>query len=182
MHWLQTKCPRPDGGGRHEQAAQRVRVRMPLVDLVDQFITELKRLEIWPDDFARACSARGMTDKDRELLELYERYQQRLVDHQLFDAEGCYWAARSLLQSGQRRPFKNVQFVVVDGFTDFTRTQHEMLQALAEQGSAIAISLPLEAAEAGQPPRSDLFAKTNRTLQELRERHTQLQVESLPRF
>src|SRR5262245_51823262 len=34
-----------------------------LVDLVAAFISELKRLEIWPEDFRRACVARGLADK-----------------------------------------------------------------------------------------------------------------------
>ena len=40
------------------------------VDLVAEFITELKRLEIWPEQFLKACQARGLTLKDTELLEL----------------------------------------------------------------------------------------------------------------
>ncbi len=65
-----------------------------LVELVGELIGELKRLEVWPEDFQRACAARGMTPKDRELLDLYQAYQQRLGEHQLYDAEGRFWSAR----------------------------------------------------------------------------------------
>ena len=72
-----------------------------LVDLVCEFISELKRLEIWPEEFHRACSARGIGDKDVELSEIYEAYQQALREHGLFDAEGRFWSARDVLQKGE---------------------------------------------------------------------------------
>ena len=65
-----------------------------LVELVGELIGELKRLEIWPEDFERACAARGVARKDRELLDLYTAYQQLLREHQLYDAEGRFWSAR----------------------------------------------------------------------------------------
>ena len=102
-----------------------------LTDLVCEFIGELKRLEIWPEDFHRACAARGVADKDVELLEVYSAYQQTLRERGLFDAEGRFWSARDLLQKaeGGRR---TAELVIADGFTDFTRTQHEILEILAQ--------------------------------------------------
>ena len=86
--------------------------------------------------FSRGLRSAGASSaKDEELLEIYESYQQALREHQLFDAEGSFWSARNWLQQGQRRPFENLQFVVVDGFSDFTRTQHEILEILGRAGS-----------------------------------------------
>ncbi len=141
-----------------------------LVDLVCELISELKRLEIWPEDFRRACQARGFTAKDRELLDLYETYQLTLRENQLYDAEGRFWSARDRLQQGQRRPFENLRLVVADGFTDFTRTQHEILELLAGWVDEILISLPLES----EPRRGDLFSKPLKTLSELERRHGNL--------
>lgn len=148
-----------------------------LVDLVAEFIAELKRLEIWPDHFAAACHRRGATAKDRELAWLYEAYQQRLTDHALYDAEGRFWSARELLRQGQQRPFPRLDLVVVDGFTDFTRTQHEILELLARRTAEMLITLPLES----EPVRRDLFHKTLGTLERLREVHPQLTVTETPR-
>ncbi len=72
-----------------------------LVDLVCEFISELKRLEIWPEEFHRACAARGLGDKDVELSEIYAAYQQTLREHGLFDAEGRFWSARDVLQKAE---------------------------------------------------------------------------------
>lgn len=140
-----------------------------LVDLVSQFISELKRLEIWPEHFRDACQQRGQSPKDIELLEIYQRYQDRLTAHGLYDAEGRFWNARQILREGKtpkvNQQIDRLKLVVVDGFTDFTRTQHEILQILADRVDEMLISLPLEA----EPRRADLFAKSLDTLAKLRE-------------
>ncbi|MHC4179655.1 MAG: PD-(D/E)XK nuclease family protein, partial [Planctomycetota bacterium] len=148
-----------------------------LVDLICELISELKRLEIWPEHFYRACNARGITQKDQELLEIYDAYQRCLREHQLYDAEGRFWSARDRLDRGQRRPFERLRLVVADGFTDFTRTQHEILEILAGWVEELWITLPLEA----EPRRDELFAKPLTTLAELRRRHPHLVLEELPR-
>ena len=165
-----------------------------LVDLVCEFISELKRLEIWPDEFRRACQARGLADKDTELSEIYDVYQNALREHGLFDAEGRFWSARDVLAKG-RRGVRDERYplgtavlpallspllpllVVADGFTDFTRTQHEILEILAGRAEEMFVTLPLEA----EPRRDDLFAKPLKTLDELRRRHRGATVEQLAR-
>ncbi len=148
-----------------------------LVDLVCEFISELKRLEIWPEAFRKACEARGITDKDVELLEIYDRYQQSLGEHQLYDPEGRFWSARHLLQQGQRRPLENLRLVVADGFTDFTRTQHEILSILGGRVDEMLVSLPLEP----EPRRYDLFTKPINTLAGLQHWHRSVELVELGR-
>jgi ATP-dependent helicase/nuclease subunit B len=189
-----------------EQSAQgRLRHFQPiaatsgLVDVVCDFISELKRLEIWPPEFHRACTERGIGDKDLELSEIYQAYQNLLEEHGLFDAEGRFWSARDVLQKGEggRRkaeeepgpgasssssPFRLppspfYKLVVIDGFADFTRTQHEIIEILAGRAETTIVSLPLEQ----EPRRTDLFAKPLKTLTELRRRHPDLRVEQIAR-
>ncbi len=69
-----------------------------LADLVAEFISELKRQEVWPDEFELACQERGQQRKDRELAALYHAYQQHLNQNGLYDAEGRFWTARELLR------------------------------------------------------------------------------------
>ena len=165
-----------------------------LVDLVCDFLSELKRLEIWPEDFQRACEKASGTffsgrpekvpdtfvrEKDREILDLYQAYQQQLQERCLYDADGRFWSARDCLKkswaAGGRMPWPALRLVVADGFTDFTRTQHEILDILAQRADEIFISLPLAA------DREELFDKPLRTLAELRRRHPTLTHEELPR-
>ena len=61
-----------------------------LLNLVCEFIRQMKRLEIWPEQFAEACRERGSHRKDRELLVIYQAYQERLVAHNLYDTEGQF--------------------------------------------------------------------------------------------
>ncbi|MGE0606641.1 MAG: PD-(D/E)XK nuclease family protein [Pirellulales bacterium] len=148
-----------------------------LIDLLVQFVRELKRLEIWPDEFRTACEKVGSGHKDQELWALYAAYQEILTQHNLFDAEGRFWSARALLRQQQPARFARLELVVVDGFTDFTRTQHEMLEILAGRVDELLISLPLEPT----PVRQELFAKTLATLARLEHRHPQLAVEAFRR-
>ena len=148
-----------------------------LVDLVCEFIGELKRLEIWPEHFRDACTARGTADKDAELFET-DLYQQSLREHGLFDAEGAFWSARDVLARGEgktedrnakseiRNP-KSEMFpplaprpsslapclVVADGFTDFTRTQHEILAILADRAEAMFVACRSSPSRTGRPLR-----------------------------
>jgi ATP-dependent helicase/DNAse subunit B len=150
------------------------------IDLVTDWIRELKRLEIWPDQFHQACQAKGMTDKDRELLGIYRAYQDLLTQHDLYDTEGRFWLARTLLGQGALLPpagRQSLELVVVDGFTDFTRTQHEILEHLANRAERLLISLPLEK----DTERKELFAKPLKTLREIGRRHRRLEVEWLER-
>ena len=164
-----------------------------LVELVSQTIRQWKRLEIWPDELAAACERVGFAEKDHELVWLYKEYQRLLNDHELYDAEGRFWSARARLRDGQRRPFERVRHVFVDGFTDFTRTEHEVLSILSERVERMIITLPMESGvriqDSGvrgqeterEQVRSDLFAKPLRTLSELQRRHPGALVELLAR-
>ena len=148
-----------------------------LVDQICELISELKRLDVWPDRFRQACQARGMTDKDAELSAVYEAYQQVLNEHHLYDAEGRFWSARRLLREGRRRPFERLRLVVADGFADFTPPEHEILDILTSWVDEVLITVPLEE----EPRRADLFSKPARTLEELRQRHPGAVVEKRAR-
>ncbi len=138
------------------------------VETLASFISEIKRLEIWPDQLLKAFKARGARETDKEVHLLYESYQQELNDRGLYDAQGQFWTARTLIRDGSRQPFEHLRLIVVDGFTDFTSTQHEILHDLATTGDAqtrLILTLPGE--ENSQRP--ELFAKSAATLQRLRD-------------
>jgi len=146
------------------------------LDQVVGVIGEWKRLEIWPEEIAAAFGKRPHP-RDQELCFIYREYQRLLNENDLYDAAGRFWSARAALRAGQLRPFERLAHVFVDGFTDFTRTEHEILEILASRVRSMTISLPYEPGE----ERSDLFAKPAKTLQDLRSRHADLVLESMPR-
>jgi ATP-dependent helicase/DNAse subunit B len=135
------------------------------VELVIGFISELKRAETWPEHFAVACRTRGESDKDRELVLIYRRYQELLTELGRYDEEGRFWSARTEIAEGGLDSFGSLNLVVADGFTDFTHTQYEILGHLAATAEKLVISLPLEAPLA----RSDLFAKSATALARIKE-------------
>ncbi|MCA9040988.1 MAG: AAA family ATPase, partial [Planctomycetaceae bacterium] len=132
------------------------------LELACQFISELKRDEIWPERFLETCHQYLQSRrKDCELGELYLAYQNFLQNPsgtqiKLYDAEGRFWSARDALDRGEFGPFSALDLVVVDGFTDFTFTQYKILGHLAERTQRMLISLPLEEPQT----RLDLFAKS----------------------
>jgi ATP-dependent helicase/DNAse subunit B len=71
-----------------------------------------------------------------------------------------------------------LEIVVADGFTDFTRTQLDVLGQLAHRAGRLIISLTYDASLSSG--RCELFGKSAATLAELRRRHPQLKVEALP--
>lgn len=135
------------------------------IDVVLQLISELKREEAWPEDFEAAISKRGAKAADLELSSLYQAYQNLLVSNQRYDGEGRFWSARDQLTQGNWGPFDNTVFdlVVVDGFTDFTHTQYEILGLLSQHANQMVVSLPGEE----NSLRPDLFSKSTEALQRL---------------
>jgi ATP-dependent helicase/nuclease subunit B len=132
-------------------------------------LAELKRADVWPAQLARACYRRGyrgrhvartihghaISRKDRQCARLYARYQQQLRRLHLFDLEGRLWYARDLLARGLRRPFEGVRAVFVDGFSDFTRTEREILLGMCEWVEEMWLTLPDEEGD----ERAELFTR-----------------------
>jgi ATP-dependent helicase/nuclease subunit B len=126
------------------------------LDLLLGFFADLKRDETWPAQFDEACRRRGALPRDMELANLYGRYQARLNELGVYDAEGRFWSARAALSEGRRGEFGRLSLVIVDGFADFTQPQYEILAHLADAADRLIVSLPLEEPSV----RSDLFAKS----------------------
>jgi ATP-dependent helicase/nuclease subunit B len=143
-----------------------------LIDLLSQFIADWKRLEIWPEELRAAAERRGLTPKDAELASIYERYQSLLAKHDWFDAEGQIWLARALLREGQEAPFAKLDCLVADGFSDFTRTEHEIIELLAARADSTIVTLLDEPGD----ERQDLFAKARRTANQFQDRHPECEV------
>ncbi|MDA7978507.1 MAG: exodeoxyribonuclease V subunit gamma [Pirellulales bacterium] len=142
------------------------------VEMLSSFISEIKRLEIWPEQLIAACRARKIREKDLEIHKLYERYQQELNACGLYDAQGQFWTARTLIRDNKRAPFDRLQLIVADGFTDFTSTQHEILRDLAVKKTAPGIDdgsprLIITLTGEENSARGDLFAKPSTTLAKL---------------
>ncbi len=146
------------------------------LDLLIGFIREFKRLEIWPEELAKAQGLQA-TPRDRELCFVYQAYQALLNQHNLYDDQGRFWTAREELRNGNWGPFKNVRSVFVDGFSDFTRTELDVLEFLATRVERVTISLTLER----ETSRQELFARAVQTLEALRKRMPALKVEHLER-
>ncbi|MDX1965133.1 MAG: PD-(D/E)XK nuclease family protein [Pirellulales bacterium] len=134
---------------------------------LDDLISDLKRQEIWPEDFSAALRAFSRRAKDRELALLYAEYQKLLEQRQCYDQEGRFWLACEQLRKGSVPRSFLPDIVIVDGFSDFSRAQLTLLEILSLTARQLCITLP---AGVTADERPELFAKPGQTLAELRRR------------
>jgi len=139
-----------------------------LVVALDRAIAELKRAAVEPETLAPAVKSGPA--KERDLLEVYRCYQNRLQTDCLFDVEGQIWLARDRLtealadKTGDLPGLDGAGVLAVDGFTDFTPTQLEILDLVSRKDRRILITLTL--ADDG---RDRMWFWTRRTLNAIRE-------------
>ncbi len=130
-------------------------------DGVIELFANLQRNAVPVEQFTNATSAAGA--KERQCAHLYAKYQGELSRQNLHDADGLGARAADLLRRGLRQPFGEVRTVFADGFGDFTRPQHDILDLLGEWVEDLWIALPGE--ENGDRP--DLFARPRATTERL---------------
>jgi len=138
-----------------------------------ELIGELKLAMIHPPDLRRATdklprSESALRAKLRDLLTLYERYQEILEDerHPLHDAEGLMWHAVSALEDEKHEapePLACVSTVFFHGFRSFNRVQLRLLRSIAASAREVHINLQHD------PTRPEAFAASGRALEALQE-------------
>lgn len=140
------------------------------------FVDELKRAAIDPRAFSQAV-AQQFPGEDRAagIARFYQAYQDLLAEKELFDEPGLFWWARALLAEGKAAPFEEARLLIVDGFTDFTTTQLQVLRLLAQRSDETIITIPM-----AQDEREELFATPNRLLTRMRAQVGEGQSQWLP--
>jgi ATP-dependent helicase/DNAse subunit B len=139
---------------------------------VADLVAELKRGGVTPAEFTRLAYQHTAGDqpdtsgeveqvsgrKEWQCARIYHHYELRLKTGRLLDPEGRVLRAATLVRQGKRRPFGKVRLAILDGFSDFTAAQRQLIQALAKR-TELWISLPDEAADL----RAELFARPRAT-------------------
>jgi ATP-dependent helicase/DNAse subunit B len=114
-------------------------------------IEELKRAGIRREAFRQAILA--LPDPETRLLELaqiYDAYQDWLLDHNWADTEGQGWLAALALERGPDLG-RHLRLLVVDGFDEFNPTQLDVLKLLAGRAAETIVTLTGTTQEAGKP-------------------------------
>jgi ATP-dependent helicase/DNAse subunit B len=106
------------------------------IDIVAEFIYELKQNLVTPEDFHQAA----VQPKEYELALIYERYQKLLREHDVVDREGEGWLALEALNNDTRLA-ADVDLLLVDGYDQFNRLQANLLARLAGRVSQTLITL-----------------------------------------
>jgi len=113
---------------------------------LDRSIAEIKRAAVEPDQLSAALDPRDA--KSADLLSVYRGYQEALQEAEAFDLEGRMWLARDILRRQIREArelpiLRGVSVLAVDGFTDFTPTQLEILSLLSSGLDRLVITIAL---------------------------------------
>ncbi|MCC7476535.1 MAG: exodeoxyribonuclease V subunit gamma [Pirellulales bacterium] len=138
--------------------------RAGFIDLLVEHLRELGERDIRPAAYKRFATSRGASARHRELAEIFAAYDQQLVAHELCDTETLISLVCHALSEGRCCRFRELAYVVVDGFTDFTPVQLKLLCELAKHAQRLHLTLP---ADTPDSPRADVFARPTATLAEL---------------
>lgn len=82
--------------------------------------------------------------KAGELAWLHAAYNDLLISHRLVDFEGRLTHATAFLKTGPAKRFEQLRGVFVDGFSELTRAQEQLLLAIAPHAEEMWIALPDE--------------------------------------
>lgn len=117
------------------------------VAALDRSISELKRAAIEPERLREVVPVGPC--KQGDLARIYTEYQTQLRQQDVYDREGVMWLARDALASDvgavmNRAELASAPVIIVDGFTDFTPTQLQILRYLAGWANRVLITLPCD--------------------------------------
>lgn len=128
--------------------------------LQDAF-AELRGAYVTPEEFL----AHTLTSSPArfELAILYDRYIARLKKLNWIDLEGQSWLAIEVL-SNNPQAVNGIDYLLVDGFTSFSRVRREFLNLLSSQVGEMTITLPGE-----QNSSRMVYRKSNQVINELKD-------------
>ena len=131
-----------------------------LLRAIADFLDELQRNLVTPETLAAAADS----ERDRELARIATRYRAYLSHHGYQDEEGANWlACKAPGDVAVRRELAHVDFLLVDGFDQFSPLQASTLMQLANCVRRSLITLP--AAPGLEDGVGDRFNKTLTLLQ-----------------
>jgi len=111
------------------------------INVVRDFIAELKHGLIRPSKFAAVAGTRG--NKDKDLAAICGAYHQLLQDKRLADQEGIMWLARDEL-AGDPQLGAPIDLLVIDDLEEPSPLQVELVALLSARARVTAITLTYE--------------------------------------
>ena len=122
-------------------------------DVLLSWVRELKSQGITPEDYAEHADQAG-NERDRQLAQVYSRYQVFMHQHAYSDADGLLWvAAEAMEQDANLLKSPGALFVV--GFDQFTPVQLRILQQLQGRFAALELYLAWDAGRSEVRPGLD---------------------------
>jgi ATP-dependent helicase/nuclease subunit B len=129
--------------------------RPGMVALVDEGISQLQQRGLSPGKFERRASADGDA-RDRDLARLFQRYADHCAAAGFVDSHALVGAAAAALAASPEIG-PRLDVLIVDGFSDFTTVEFELLRQLGRRSRHTVVTLPGE--EDAPALRPELFGR-----------------------
>ena len=127
------------------------------------WLREMKSQGIFPEDYQAYAQQTG-NERDRQLAQLYARYQAFLQARNLSDADGLLWLAAEALGANPDLFQTEGPFIVL-GFDQFNPLQTRILTELAARFSTFSLYLPWETAHTDNSLALSRLRQTRRQLE-----------------
>lgn len=137
------------------------------LEKIAEFIGELKESMVGLEDFRRGVAKLGerypeLRTKYEGLLQIYEAYETRLETMGVRDHRDGLFLLKET-ESYRKTVFPRFRYLFVDGFFDFSKSQLEFLNWLAQRSRQVTLVLTVDLSE----ERKGLFETPLETLREL---------------
>ncbi len=110
------------------------------IQVIQDFIGELKAARVLPEDFLQAVSEMGGSPRLVELGRIYEAYQQELQGRNWADRAGMGWLAVETLEH-QPEVAGDWPLLIADGFDNLTAVQLALLKSLSARVGTMIVTL-----------------------------------------
>lgn len=131
-----------------------------LSDSFHRIIRNLKQAGITPETFQEQIKRLSVEPWDEVVSWVYTTYQKKLRQNNWYDIPGLFWQAELECQKGKPHYISNKNYLIFDGFDDFTQSELRLIHALSPYFEHIVVGINLDT----MPNRQDIYKLANEAL------------------
>ncbi|MGC9054220.1 MAG: PD-(D/E)XK nuclease family protein [Candidatus Hydrogenedens sp.] len=124
-----------------------------LSDSFHRIIRNLKQAGITPEAFQEQIKKLSVEPWDEVVSWVYTTYQEKLMQSNGYDVPGLFWQAELECHKGKPDYIAGKEYLIFDGFDDFTQSELRLIHALSPHFKHIIIGINLDPI----PGRQDIY-------------------------
>lgn len=140
-------------------------------------ISQLKQAAVEPHQFRAAIPERKRPSwLDSIVADVYESYQDALLQSGKYDRVGIYWRASLIAANARPKGLAQFDSLILDGFDDFTPSEFRLIQNLAPHLGEITFGM----VSSNVPTQHDLYALPLETERRIQKEFDVAEVQTFP--